>query len=361
MDRLDLGAVIVNWNGREDTLACLQSVYDQPAVPACVVVVDNGSEDDSVRAVHDWVAGHARFQAHAAVGKGTDAVREFTLHDTGSHDNGGAGFRDAPRLVTISNGANLGFAAGSNVGIRFLLDQDLRYILLLNNDTVLGPDAFATLVEGMERTPGCQCMVPQIRYAGEPDRIWNCGAQWSWFGAPRYFYAETKASVLDRKSPFEVELVTGCALIIRARWLATHGLLTERFFFGEEDVDLSWRMRETGKGSMYCWPGSVIYHKVGSSLTKRAEIGIVPKVYCHYLNRMIFLRSAWGAGLRWQARRVVVLAWFGRNLIARFGFTPGGAMSVVRDLARDSKEKTGVDAEFFSWLMKEKFAPGRLA
>jgi GT2 family glycosyltransferase len=361
MDRLDLGAVILNWNGRDDTLACLQSIYEQGSVPAYVVVVDNGSADDSVAAVHDWAAGHARFRAQPASGNDSDRVREFTLHDRRLSAVGEDGDKDAPRLVTISNGANLGFAAGNNVGIRFLLDRDLKYVLLLNNDTVLGPDAFAELVDGMERSPDCQCMVPQIRYASDPDRIWNCGARWSWIGAPRYYYAEEKASALDGKGPFGVELVTGCALIIRTRWLMTHGLLTERFFFGEEDVELSWRMRQTGKGSMYCWPDSVIYHKVGASLTRRGDIGIVPKVYCHYLNRMIFLRSIWGAGLRWQARRLMVLAWFGRNLVSRFGFSPGAAMKVVRDLARDSREKTGVDAKFFAWLMKEKFATGRVA
>jgi GT2 family glycosyltransferase len=155
--------------------------------------------------------------------------------------------------------------------------------------------------------------------------------------------------------------VTGCALIIRSAWLETHGILSERFFFGEEDVDLSWRMREFGRGSMYCWPQSVIYHKVGASLTKRSEIGLLPKVYVHYLNRMIFLRRKWGTGYRWQARRVIVHSYFLWKMIFKMGVAPRDAIRIVADFARDSVEKDGVNAEFFSWLMNRKFEGVRAA
>ena len=52
---LDLGVVVLNWNGMQDTLACLASIYEQQAVPTYVVLVDNGSTDGSVEAVHQWI------------------------------------------------------------------------------------------------------------------------------------------------------------------------------------------------------------------------------------------------------------------------------------------------------------------
>ena len=202
-------------------------------------------------------------------------------------------------------------------------------------------------------------MVPQIRYADEPDRVWNCGAKWTWLGTPRYNYAEANVSALDGVGPFEVEMVSGCALIIRSAWLATHGLLSERFFFGEEDIELSWRMRAMGKGTMFCLPQAVIYHKVGASLTRRPDVGLLPKVYIGYLNRMIFLRSVWGNGYRWQARRIILHTYFSWKLIARMGLTPRAAIRVVKDFARDSLKLNGVDADFFSYLMNEKFKAAR--
>lgn len=362
MDRLDLGVVVLNWNGLQDTLGCLASIYEQESIPAYVILVDNGSSDGSVAGAHAWLRDHPRFTAretHEDNASDPRGVHEFALHEaqrpqTKDDDRG-----VCLRFVTIENGRNLGFSAGSNVGIRFLLRRAVKYVLLLNNDTLLASDAFAILVAGMEQSPECQSMVPQIRYAGEPNRIWQCGAEWTWFGTPRYHYAEANVVALEGRGPFEVEMVSGCALIIRSSWLEIHGILTERFFFGEEDIDLSWRMRATGRGSMYCWPQAVIYHKVGGSLIKRTEVGLLPKVYLGYLNRMIFLRGVWGRGYRWQARRIVVHTYFVWMLIFKMGVTPFDAIRIVRDFARDSREKNGVDAEFFSYLMNEKFKDAR--
>lgn len=361
IDQLDLGTIVLNWNGLEDTLGCLASIYEQKAVPAYVVLVDNGSGDGSVEGVHEWLNKHPRFIATEipADGQSPRRVREFVLHDRddsiGEGESNGSPFR----FVTIENETNLGFAAGNNVAIRFLVGRRVKYVLLLNNDTVLAQEAFAILVKGMEQSREVQCMVPQIRYASDPDRIWNCGAQWTWLGTPRYNYAEANVSALEGVGPFEVEMVSGCALIIRSSWLETHGLLSERFFFGEEDIELSWRMRAMGRGKMFCWPQAVIYHKVGSSLTRRADVGLLPKVYIGYLNRMIFLRGAWGQGYRWRARRVLLHTYFSWKLIARMGVSPRDAIRVVRDFARDSIEMNGVDADFFNHLMNEKFKAAR--
>jgi GT2 family glycosyltransferase len=359
--RLDLGTVVLNWNGIQDTLACLASIYEQQALPAYVVLVDNGSTDRSVETVREWIENHQRF---AAVEVQSDRetpqhVREFALRRRddlpGQTTSGVSDFR----FVIIENESNLGFAAGNNVGIRLLLERGVKYVLLLNNDTLLGEEAFAKLVQGMDRLSACECMVPQIRYADEPDRIWNCGARWTWLATPRYYYAEANVSALDGVAPFDVEMVSGCALIIRSAWLATHGLLSERFFFGEEDIELSWRMRAMGKGTMFCLPEAVIYHKVGASLTRKTDVGLLPKVYIGYLNRMIFLRSVWGNGYRWHARRILLHTYFAWKLIARMGLTPLGAIRVVKDFARDSLKLDGVDADFFSHLMNEKFKAAR--
>ena len=361
MDRLDLGVVVLNWNGLQDTLGCLASIYEQEAIPAYVILVDNGSSDGSVAGVLAWLQDHPRFTARETHDDNSDlrGVREFALHEAQGSQATDDDRRVCPRFVVIENGRNLGFSAGNNVGIRFLLSRGVKYVALLNNDTLLTSGALGILVAGMEQSPECQSMVPQIRYAAEPNRIWNCGAEWTWFGTPRYHYAEADAVALEGRHPFEVEMVSGAAVIIRSSWLENHGVLTERFFFGEEDIDLSWRMRATGKGSMYCWPEAVIYHKVGGSLTKRTEIGLLPKVYLGYLNRMIFLRGVWGKSSRWQARRFVFHTYFMWKLIFKMGVAPLDAIRVVRDFARDSREKDGVDAEFFSYLMNEKFKEAR--
>ena len=219
MDRLDLGVVVLNWNGLQDTLGCLASIYDQESIPAYVILVDNGSSDDSVARVHAWLREHPRFTArerHEDNVPDARGVHEFVLHETQRFQAEADDRTMCVHFVTIENGRNLGFSAGSNVGIRFLLRRGVKYVLLLNNDTVVASDAFAILVAGMAQSPNCQCMVPQIRYADEPSRVWQCGAEWTWFGTPRYHYAEADAAVLEGKGPFEVEMVSGCAVVIRS-------------------------------------------------------------------------------------------------------------------------------------------------
>jgi GT2 family glycosyltransferase len=362
MKLLDLGAVVLNWNGRPDTIECLTSVYAQQEVPAYVVLVDNGSTDGSVERVVEWLLAHPRLRSvvRRDNAQGDCRLREFLLHES-SEGEAGPNSPITPQLVLIENRTNLGFAAGCNVGIRLLMAREVRYVLLLNNDTVVGPDALAHLVRGMDQSPARQCMVPQIRYRDAPARIWNCGGAWTWLGMPRYLYAEQSVAALDGKEPFDVTFVTGCALIIRMAWLQAHGILSERFFFGEEDVELSWRMRLFGAGSMGCWPSSVIYHKVSASITRMAEVGALPRIYCDHLSRMIFLRTVWGGGLRWQARRAAVLTLLGWRLVSRYGATFRDSLTFVRDLARDSSEKNEVSADFFFWVMKEKFRRVRRA
>ncbi len=355
MKLLDVGTVVLNWNGVSDTLGCLASIYAQTSVPAHLVLVDNGSTDGSVSAVLEWLNVQPSFVATEIPtdgGVGPNG-RGFVLlpRRAGS----GSEASTAPRLTIIQNRRNVGFARGNNVGIHFLLRRGVKYVMLLNNDTVVEDDAIGVLAQGMEQSPGRQCLIPQIRYWGERHRIWNCGGEWTWYGIPRYHYPDRDVSALGGRGPFEVSFVTGCAVMIRATWLERHGVLTERFFFGEEDVELSWRMRRSGRGTMGCWPASVIYHRLGASISKMAERSLVPRLYSYYVNRMIFLRTAWGRGLRWHAWRMVFSAHVARLLVWRFRMGAREALAIVRDLLRDGSTRDGVSAEFFVWMMKEKF------
>lgn len=362
MQLLDLGVVVLNWNGIADTLACLESIYGDSSVPAYVVVVDNGSTDASVPGVLAWLNAQPNYcVAPLPSEEVTTGVREFRLRRlpegraATSDDRTATPEEQACVFAVIENERNLGFAAGNNVGIRYLLERSVEYVLLLNNDTVVAPDALAMLAMAMNAERPVQCMIPQIRYWSEPTRIWNCGGAWTWFGSPRYYHAEASIDVLEGQAPFTVDFVTGCALIIRSSWLAEQGGLSERFFHGEEDVEFSWRMRAAAPRSMMCWPSAVVYHKVGSSVSRMAQLSRLPMVYCHYLNRLIFLRTVWGRGPRWQVRRLVTVAYLAWQLNRRYRFSFRDALSVAGDLLSDSSQHDGVSAELFMWIMREKF------
>ncbi len=99
--------IILNWNGKNDTLECLDSAREIDFENYEIVVVDNGSEDDSVQAIRSK-------------------------------------YKD---VIIIENGANLGFAEGNNVGIEYALLHEADYIFLLNNDTVVDPGVIRNLLQ----------------------------------------------------------------------------------------------------------------------------------------------------------------------------------------------------------------------
>ena len=353
---LEVGVVVLTWNGADDTLACLRSLLATTPLPRWIVLADNGSVDGTVDRVLAALgeAGGPGLRPLGAeetvpAGAGQGRVRRYAL--------GGAA--EGTTFVLVENGANLGFAAGNNVALRWLLAQDVAQVLLLNNDTELAPDAIARLMEGMRALPRAQALVPQIRYWRRPETIWNCGGDWHWIGRPVYAYADQPAARLDGAAPFRVGFVTGCALLLRAAWLREHGLLTERFFFGEEDVDLSWRLRAAGADAMWCWPSSVVLHKVGASVERAADRALLPRAYVHYLNRLVFLRSVEGTGPRWQLQRAVVLAYLAHAFVRRFGVAPRTAWRALRDLAREARERDEVGAAHFHHVMREKFTGAR--
>lgn len=353
-ETLEVGVVILNWNGRDDTLACLDSIYTQRRVPRVLVLVDNGSTDGSLEAVFDWVTGQPMMLGMALVSDEVVDGHGIRTYSRRAPSGDGTASLAGPRLVTIRTGQNLGFAGGNNVGLRYLLNLEPVNILLLNNDTVIVGDAMARLVEGLDVDGSIQAAIPQIRYFDDPGRIWNCGGSWTWYAVPRYVHAELPSRSLDGIGVFPVTFVTGCALLIRRDWLIVNGLLDERFFFGEEDVELSWRMRSSG-GRMACIPSAVVLHKVGRSIAKATRSSIAPKIYCHYLNRLIFLRSVWGSGLRWHAWRLLILLRLAWVLVVNLRRSPRFTTRFLRDLASDGHSRDSVDSQYFAWIAREKF------
>ena len=344
---MDMGVVILNWNGLRDTLACLQSVVRSYPPPARVVLVDNGSSDDSVDGIVRWLSSLRGAQLLPTECEPTAGVRTWIADDGRADDKSEAGMR----ITLIESRVNRGFAGGNNVGIRWLLNRSVSNVALLNNDAVVESDALAKLLSTLHAHPQAAVVVPQIRYLEQPDRIWNCGGEWTWFGSTRYHHGERLVGEVRLGEPFPVGFVTGCALLIRSSWLEAQGLLTERFFFGEEDVDLSWRLRASGRGTMLCCPSALVLHKGGSSADRAMSGKVARRVHLQYLNRLIFLRLAWGAGARWQARRFLTAAYWGWSLIRRFKCGLPEAWFLARGLARDAATYDGVDARLFAAIM----------
>lgn len=243
--------IILNWNGADDTLACLQSL-EKAKGDFVIFVVDNGSSDNSVSRIRLWIEEHS----------GIDV-----------------------RLLPLDK--NYGFACGNNKGLEAAREITPDSYLLLNNDTEVTPDFLERLKSFSNSHPKYRVLTPKINYFYDKHKIWNCGGKLA-SGFRKYYYAGCDDSAVKERGYIPITFVTGCALFFYPELLDAQGhLLTERFFFGEEDFEFSMRM-EKKRVSMACVLDSIIYHKVGSSGNKMLYKS--GKVYLHYLNRFIDIR-----------------------------------------------------------------------
>lgn len=220
-----VAVVILTWNGQEDTLRCLASLAESTWPRLRVYVADNASSD------------------------GTEAeVRE-----------------QFPEVEFIQNGSNLGFAGGNNTGIAAAIDRGANLVLLLNNDTVVPPDAVGDLVRTLAESPRAGACSPVLPYLADPQRLWFAGSHYdpARGHSGRNSAYETGAAPLPDE-PVEVDRLVGAAMLVRADVIRAVGSLDPDLFYLHEDVDWSLRIRAAGH-TLLLDPRVAIPHAVAAS------------------------------------------------------------------------------------------------
>jgi GT2 family glycosyltransferase len=211
-------AVVLNWNGWRDCVSCVESLRRATYPNLRVILIDNGSTDGSEAQLR------SRF----------------------------------PDLVLLQTGLNLGFAGGSNVGIRYALNEGADYVWLLGNDMLVTPSALSALVEVADKDARIGAVGSILHPTDKPNavHIWGGGWVHLWTG----FYGIYRRPVSVSKLGY----LTGGGILIRTTALKHAGLLDESFFLYWEDVELSFRLREAG-WKLAVAPEAHIYHAAPSS------------------------------------------------------------------------------------------------
>ncbi len=220
-----IAIIVLTWNGRDLTLDCLRSLEAVRTPGAHGVVVDNASSDGTV-----------------------SAIRE----------------RYGDRISVIENGANLGFAAGNNAGIKRALADGADFVLLLNNDTMVAPDFVDELLRPMMAAPDVGITAPKIFYAEPVNQIWFAGGEISlWRGTARHIgIREIDRGQYDRER--DIDYATGCAMLVRRAVFEKAGFLDPGYQAYFEDADFCVRVRAAGFRIRYA-PAAKVWHKISAS------------------------------------------------------------------------------------------------
>jgi len=233
-----IAVIIVNWNGKDDTVRCLESLSKvalngNTLLP---VVVDNGSTNDSV-----------------AVMK-----KKF------------------PHIHLIENQTNVGFTGGNNIGMKYALEQHVDLIWLLNNDTIVDKHVLSFVSAFDDPKVGAtgskNYFAPHHEYHhdiytdAERGRVfWYAGGLVDWNNMYASHRGVDEVDHGQYDTAEETPFITGCSMIVRQEVVRRVGVLDDRFFLYLEDLDWNLRMRRAGWKTLYT-PSSVVWHvNAGSS------------------------------------------------------------------------------------------------
>ena len=278
--------ILVNWNGWPDTVECLGSLLllDYPLFR--IVVCDNGSSDDSLQQIRSWADHHEvryddyqRSEAETGCLQATDQL-----------------------LTIISNNENLGFAGGNNVGLRYAMARgDVGYCWLLNNDTVVDPDALTHLVARMKQQPDVGiCGSTVLSYREQWQVLALGGGHYCrWVGLPWHYgrFSRWGKGIKQARAEAWMNYVEGASMLVSRQFLREVGLLCEDYFLYFEEAD--WAIRAKGRFCLGYAPQSIVYHKVGGSIgtsSNPAKMSFTSD-YFNIRNRLLFTKRFYPAAL----------------------------------------------------------------
>ncbi len=260
--------IVLNWNGWKDTIECLESLFRSNHPDFRVVVCDNASTDGSLEKIKEWARGD--LLADCAAPELSRLVspplpKPLSFRELSRDEAESEITYDESHLILIQNGANLGFAGGCNVGLRFALgDTHCQYFWLLNNDTVVEPDALSSMLHLMHQRPELGlCGSLNVSYY-HPNEVQAQGGKpyCKWTGRVHTPAVCTVEQVHLHPAP--MDFVSGASMLASRAFLEAVGLMEESYFLYYEEMD--WAMRAKGRFSLGYSADSVIYHKEGATI-----------------------------------------------------------------------------------------------
>lgn len=232
--------IVLNWNGADDTIELLKSLSHLSWPHFDILVVDNGSSDNSVEMIKEAF----------------------------------------PEQEILQTGANLGYAGGNNAGLRTALERGYEYALVLNNDLTVETGLMEKLLKACRVEPKIALAGPKVYRADKPDTLFYSAWKIDW---KKWLFYRVEGAP-DPSGITDVAYVQGCALLIRRESMEQVGLFDEKFHLYCEDADLSVRAQRAGWRTVEVEDAKVWHAGYGSS-GKNSPL----KTYYGLRNRLLFI------------------------------------------------------------------------
>ncbi len=269
-----VGIVVLNYNNGTDTVGCLMSLQDLRYDNKVIIVVDNASSDNSVKEISAFYESsklkYMQFQLENV---------ELDEDQIGSCAN-----------VLIISPLNGGYSKGNNIGIRYALLANCKFILVLNSDTLVTPHFLSELVRSLSCMENAVAVGPIIVGSENNERSYGRRFHrgWDyWFIPPsifwhfsrgkrrwKYLNYQSESDTWDEVDPLQIDILSGCCMLFKSEYFKEYGLLDENTFLYAEELILAAKVHRCNK-LFYCVPGAVVFHKGGASTSKGGSLFMV--------------------------------------------------------------------------------------
>ena len=283
--------IILNYKGWADTIECLESIFRNSYPNYQVIVIDNGSSDNSVEYIKSWVEGELniwvkpqnplRYLSHPPLAKKIP----YVFYSRKEAEKGGSSELELEAqntlnstfcinilhpttkypLIFIQTGDNLGYAGGNNIGIRYALAKDdFGCIWILNNDTVIDKNALSDIMNAAINDEHDRPIGSYIYEYYEPEKLQLYGG----LKFRKYFILRPTFAKLNER----IDCISGVSLFLSKNEIKELGLLEEKYFMSSEDLEYTFFYKEnfnrTHKGIPPLLVAGKIWHKKAKSQNK---------------------------------------------------------------------------------------------
>lgn len=271
-----IGIVMVNYNGEKFQNDCVESVYASTYKKFDIIVIDNNSSDNSVSLLR----------------------QKF------------------PDVIILDFKENHGVAKGNNIGIKYCIDRNYEYVLLLNNDTVLDSQMLELMISKADKKT---ISVPKIYYYEPDNELWFAGGYINWNRATAPHIGKNEVDQGQYDSEKNIEYSPTCCFLIHRDIFEVVGLMDEKYFMYYDDVDFCARVIKNNFSIKYV-PKAQLWHKVSSS--SGGEDSLTSIYYCTR-NRLYFIDKFYDKKIKivlffYLSRVVRSLKWLLTGDIKRF-------------------------------------------
>jgi GT2 family glycosyltransferase len=266
--------LILNYNNWQDTIECLESVFQNSYPDYQVICIDNASTDDSEHNIKDWAEGKRRVSSVFFQFNPDNKPIPYITYDRIRAEAGGDPEKEkalflngkSNPLVYIKTDVNLGYGGGNNVGMRYVLRKgDSSFIWILNNDTVVEKNALLKLISYANGNNTVGMVGSKLLYYDKPNILQSAGGGRIilWMGNTQLI-AHLQEDNGSWDMPLEPDYICGASLLIKRELIEDIGLIDEQYFLYWEDADWGARVRNKKYRLLYC-PESRVWHKEGST------------------------------------------------------------------------------------------------